>query len=386
MIGLNPEREKLMNLLQPPLAGLNTSIGSVPFWRTIPQASNRSSLEHPGNQAKEFAERLGAHFSDRFAMPRTHAPQLDFPANFGDSRSAQLRFEGKETRLEPPPNPFSSLRLDARSLQQRSQTLELALKTRDGDVVTLRLEELTSMDIRQQVSMQPEGQGDSTVTSGQWQGNSSTVQMEYLNAQLSRDGTQDVRYAQAWSGEENTAAAVQSDGAGGKVQVTVESQQFRAGSLQFAVEGNLDAQELEAIRELVAGVQALSETFFEGDLMRAFGQARELGYDAGEIAGYSLELRDQQLSVEAQRYRAADALREPMRPRGLFRAIGNYTAKLKSLHELDQRVWNGQLFEQLMQEIDTWRSEDAGGRTKKNSFADFNRELLALTEALGMHV
>lgn len=120
--------------------------------------------------------------------------------------------------------------------------------------------------------------------------------------------------------------------------------------------------------------------------MRAFGQARELGYDAAEIAGYSLELRDQQLSVEAQRYRAADALREPMLPRGLFRSIGNYAAKLKSLYELDQVVWNGQLFEQLMQEIDNWRSEDASTRTKNNSFADFNRELLALTEALGMYV
>lgn len=120
--------------------------------------------------------------------------------------------------------------------------------------------------------------------------------------------------------------------------------------------------------------------------MRAFGQARELGYDAGEIAGYSLELRDQQLSVEAQRYRAADALREPMLLRGLFRSIGNYAAKLKSLYELDQVVWKGQLFEQLMQEIDDWRSEDERGRTTSHSFAEFNREMLALTEVMELLV
>lgn len=81
---------------------------------------------------------------------------------------------------------------------------------------------------------------------------------------------------------------------------SVRTQDAQVTSLQTAstarsrssveVEGTLDAGEMKAIEDFVAQVDALAAEFFEGDVESAFAAAASLGYDANEIAGFSLKL------------------------------------------------------------------------------------------------
>ena len=56
------------------------------------------------------------------------------------------------------------------------------------------------------------------------------------------------------------------------------------------VKGELDADELAAINDLLAQVGDLSETFFAGDIEQAFNMALNIGFDESEIARFSLNL------------------------------------------------------------------------------------------------
>ncbi|GAB1256997.1 hypothetical protein NBRC116494_14990 [Aurantivibrio plasticivorans] len=69
----------------------------------------------------------------------------------------------------------------------------------------------------------------------------------------------------------------------------------------FSVDGDLNADEMSAINDLLGRVEDLSQTFFSGDVEGAFNQAVNLGYDQQEIVGYSLNLRQ----VEVERVTAA---------------------------------------------------------------------------------
>lgn len=61
-------------------------------------------------------------------------------------------------------------------------------------------------------------------------------------------------------------------------------------SLSFSVRGELDADELSAISDVLAQVNELAETFFSGDVEQAFNRAQEIGFDTDEIARFSLNL------------------------------------------------------------------------------------------------
>ena len=65
---------------------------------------------------------------------------------------------------------------------------------------------------------------------------------------------------------------------------------FASGRMQVEVTGELDADELKAIGDLMEKVDSLASQFFDGDTQAAFSSAAELGFDAGEIAGFALRL------------------------------------------------------------------------------------------------
>ncbi|BFM11460.1 hypothetical protein R50072_16130 [Simiduia litorea] len=67
---------------------------------------------------------------------------------------------------------------------------------------------------------------------------------------------------------------------------TNQSQQF-----DLTIDGDLNADELAAINDLLSQVNDLSEQFFNGDLDAAFEAALDLGFDAEEIASFAVDLK-----------------------------------------------------------------------------------------------
>lgn len=93
-----------------------------------------------------------------------------------------------------------------------------------------------------------------------------------------------------------------SNGAGSGYQ-QVRSANLNAESYLYAIEGELDEDELVAIEELLAQMQSLADEFFSGDFEKAFESALELGFDGSEIASFSMNLTQatvQQVGVYEQ--------------------------------------------------------------------------------------
>jgi hypothetical protein len=60
---------------------------------------------------------------------------------------------------------------------------------------------------------------------------------------------------------------------------------------ELAVEGDLSDEELAAIQDVLAKVEALAEDFFAGDVQAAFDAAAQLEIDGGQLASVALELK-----------------------------------------------------------------------------------------------
>jgi hypothetical protein len=78
----------------------------------------------------------------------------------------------------------------------------------------------------------------------------------------------------------------------GPASASADTKVFSMGSgkVQLEVKGNLNADELEAIEELVADVDAIAKEFFQGDIQKAFAAANQLGFDSEQIANFALKL------------------------------------------------------------------------------------------------
>ena len=82
---------------------------------------------------------------------------------------------------------------------------------------------------------------------------------------------------------------------------------YSESNLFFSVEGELDSGEMKAINDLFLQVNDLAETFFSGDFQAAFEEAMELGYDAKELASFSLNLTQTSVQRATSAYQAQNS-------------------------------------------------------------------------------
>ena len=127
-----------------------------------------------------------------------------------------------------------------------SETVDLQVKTRDGDIVTLSLE---------------------------------AMQAHYRQSRLGAHFAPDDRFG---------------------VTMSSSAGSFYSAGFSFTVDGDLDADELTALEDLFKQVDALASTFFSGDIKAAFEQAADLNIDFGELASMSLNMTQTQV-VQAER-------------------------------------------------------------------------------------
>lgn len=113
-----------------------------------------------------------------------------------------------------------------------------------------------------------------------------------------------------------------------------------AQSSGYIVEGELDVGELKALDELLDQVDALATAFFDGNVGAAFQSALSLGFDAGEIASFSValsestsvDLTSRYLSNDASGYGAQASVDQPTQQTSQqagYRNLGDYVAELK---------------------------------------------------------
>lgn len=95
----------------------------------------------------------------------------------------------------------------------------------------------------------------------------------------------------AYSGEDGQAAVF-------NIDRSAQSQ------YRFSIEGELDADEMDAIQDLIKDVSLIADDFFSGDVQSAFQQASEFQMDTSELASMHLRL------TRSEQYSAASAYQQ----------------------------------------------------------------------------
>ena len=150
-----------------------------------------------------------------------------------------------------------------------SRSGNILIRTRDGDELTLSFESLRQFQYAQQTQVTTSG----NQTSGSDEG----------------------------SGTNNyTTTASQSS----------LYQYFERSGVSFSLKGELDEDELKAIADLVGEANDLADTFFAGDLDKAFEEALSLGFDDKELVGYALQLNHTKQSQVVEAYESIQHYRD----------------------------------------------------------------------------
>ncbi|GFD90989.1 hypothetical protein KUL152_32150 [Tenacibaculum sp. KUL152] len=129
----------------------------------------------------------------------------------------------------------------------------LLIRTKDGDEVTFSFESLRSFQASQQLSFTAQNSGTQNAS-------------DENGAQTSSD-------SQSFTAEQTTSY-----------------QYYERSGISFSLKGELDEDELQSVADLVGQVQDLADTFYSGDIDKAFEEALSLGFDDKELVGYALQL------------------------------------------------------------------------------------------------
>ncbi|MFA3792796.1 DUF5610 domain-containing protein [Aliiglaciecola sp. SL4] len=267
----------------------------------------------------------------------------------------------------------------------RQQSGELQIRTRDGDEVTIRFEDLKQFELNRQVLMEQEKQitQSSDIEKNDVLPRASTDNVETpSNANVQAD---EVELQSAESDESSTPANARPEASetNGEPTAAQQSVFVAQSNYSFSVTGELDESELESIGQLVSDANDLANTFFEGDIEQAFEQALEIGFDEQELAGFALQLtRQDQVEVvkayeSVSQYNDDDSSQEPSsKP---IERVSDYLQKMLNVFEQSQqKLADGDQYDKLINRIIN-EVQDLGTNdlvTAINDFHTFNKQLL----------
>lgn len=163
------------------------------------------------------------------------------------NRTYDLLQQGLDRLEGKEPAESEALAVSASSHQERNLSLEI--RTQDGDLITLSMESMRSSS-------------------------------QSLSFEQNSDG---FRFA------------------------TTHQTQARE-SIQFSVVGDLDADEQQALSSLIKQVDKVADKFFDGNISNILHHASKLGFDEGEIAGFSLSMSQVETRQASVAYRSVEQL------------------------------------------------------------------------------
>ena len=140
-----------------------------------------------------------------------------------------------------------------------------------------------------------------------------------------------------------------------------DSQQSFYQNISFVVDGDLDEGELAALNDLFSQVNDIADYFYSGDVGKAFEEALAIGYDAEELADFTINMTQTEVVVVTNAYQeVADALpsnaeSSSNRLQEVMDTLSDFVARLRdsyeSLDRSDRLVNVGALFADLLGEL-----------------------------------
>lgn len=168
-------------------------------------------------------------------------------------------------------------------------------------------------------------------------------------------------------GSQTTLAQSQSTSENGYSSQTSYS---RSQSFSIEVNGDLDDDELKAINSLVEDISSLADEFFNGDVQKAFEQASELGFDANQIAQYSLDFTQVKQVAVREHYSA----QQPTSP---IATLSPYVKSLDDVINSAESLFSKDNLKQLMQDVAQEQLNSMNDLLSKSAidFSNFNEQL-----------
>lgn len=269
--------------------------------------------------------------------------------------------------------------IDESAAYARSETGELNIRTRDGDQVSIRFEDLQQFEFNQQriVSQTLPPTNTEQPKAIAPAPSSGKIEPQPNSFGLAPEVTDDVP---AVAAEQTTK-----DSDSENTQQLEERYLFvEMSNLSFSVKGQLDEQELVAIGDLVNDANDLAELFFDDDIEGAFQNALELGYNQQELSGFALQLTKRQQVEVVSAYETVSNFNEgndsKADPVQAVKPVSQYVDKMLGVFEqAQQRLQDNSAYEQLVNGIvnQVGRLETTDLLSAINRFHTFNNQLLS---------
>lgn len=183
-----------------------------------------------------------------------------------------------------------------------------------------------------------------------------------LTLQTQEGDTVRVRFSQDLDAQAGYAKAEDASGNSGEVLDVSLGQKT---GYSFSVEGDLSAEEIDAIQSLVRDVGGVANHFFGGDVQKAFEQVSDVSFDSTQLASMDLHMSRTEQYSAVQRYQETQQMDQPASSKSgrrlghLMHDFGNSFQKpgldfLKQVDQIANRILQG------LVEQDT-RFKDASG-------------------------
>ncbi|WP_299083416.1 DUF5610 domain-containing protein [uncultured Paraglaciecola sp.] len=229
----------------------------------------------------------------------------------------------------------------------KQQTGELNIRTRDGDSVNIRFEDLREFELNQhqiyEAVQQPEDKEVATKKPVE-QTIASTTESESPLSEIETELEPGDEVDSIEEPLEPIPLAVQRNAVF-----------YQESSLSFSVNGELDDDELKAIGQLVSDSNALAEEFFNGDIETAFNQALELGFDEQELSSFALQLTKAENTEVIKAYETVSHFDEDgvdNDPAKAVKPVAEYLDKLLNVLEgSKRRLADTQSYENVINEL-----------------------------------
>lgn len=269
---------------------------------------------------------------------------------------------------------------------QESESGELNIRTRDGDYISLRYEDLEQFQVNRQLFIDAEQTkstepktprpdkpiSETSDTGGEQVEGSLATKPQIEGA--SKGSTEQIQ---------NKAPSVASnESLTSNVEAKEQYLHYERSAFSFSVKGELDEGELKAIGSLVNDTADLADEFFNGDIDAAFKQALELGFDETELTGFALQLtRVEQVQV-IQTYESVSHFKDDSQsgdPAKAAKPIAHYLDKmLDVVEESRQKLQDRDVYENMVNDLINQMSEvhTPDLISAINRFHTFNKKLL----------
>jgi hypothetical protein len=258
---------------------------------------------------------------------------------------------------------------------QKSESGELNIRTRDGDEVSIRFEDLEQFELNRQLLI------------SQTQVKQPEIATPDAAVPSSEQNTDDKQAATSAKVETPDEASEQAEKAVPEsTQSNVSSQEqylhIERSAFSFSVKGELDEDELKAIGNLVADASDLADEFFDGNIDKAFEQALTLGFDDQELTGFALQLTRQEQVQVIKAYESVSHFKEDGQsgdPAREVKPVSHYLDKmLDVVEESRQKLQDGDAYENMINALINQMGEvhTPDLISAINRFHTFNQKLL----------